>query len=58
MKVINSQKSDQTDDDISRDTLNDWQRKDTAKKKGEAKPRDADSKDSGKQADGRIHRRG
>jgi hypothetical protein len=58
MKVSNSQKSDQTDDDISRDTLNDWQRKDAAKKKGEGKPRDADAKDSGKQADGKIHRRG
>jgi hypothetical protein len=58
MKVSNSQKSDQTDDDISRDTLNDWQRKHTAKKTGEAKPRDADPKDAGKQAESKIHRRG
>jgi hypothetical protein len=48
MKVINSQKSDKTDDGISRETLNDWQRKDAAKKADEAKRRDSDSKDARK----------
>ncbi len=48
MKVNDSQKSDKTDDGISRETLNDWQRKDAAKKMGEAKHRDADPEDGGK----------
>jgi len=48
MKVINSQKSDKADDGISRETLNDWQRKDAAKKADEAKRRDSDSKDARK----------
>ncbi|WP_187399320.1 hypothetical protein [Bradyrhizobium paxllaeri] len=58
MKVSNSQKSDQAEDGISRETLNDWQRKDAAKNAGEAKRRDADLKDRGKQAGGKIHRQG
>ena len=52
MKVSNGQKSDKTDDGVSRDTLNDWQRKDAAKNAHEAKHRDADPKDTGKQAEG------
>ena len=48
MKVSNSQKSDKADDGISRETLNDWQRKDTAKKADESKHRDADPKDARK----------
>ena len=48
MKVINSQKSNKADDGISRETLNDWQRKDAAKKADEAKRRDSDSKDARK----------
>lgn len=48
MKVNNSQKSDKADDGISRETLNDWQRKDAAKKADEAKRRDSDSKDARK----------
>jgi len=48
MKVSNSQKSDKADDGISRETLNDWQRKDAAKKADEAKRRDSDSKDARK----------
>jgi len=48
MKVSNSQKSDKADDGISRETLNDWQRKDAAKKADEAKRRDADPKDERK----------
>jgi hypothetical protein len=42
MKVSNSQKSGKTDDGISRETLNNWQRKDAARKSGEAKHRDQD----------------
>jgi hypothetical protein len=52
MKVSNSQKSDKTDDGVSRDTLNDWQRKDAAKNTGEAKHPEAGPKDAGKQAEG------
>ena len=52
MKVSNSQKSDKTDDGVSRDTLNDWQRKDAARKSGEVKHPEADPKDAGKQAEG------
>jgi len=48
MKVSNSQKSDKADDGISRETLNDWQRKDAAKKADESKHRDADPKDARK----------
>ena len=48
MKVNNSQKSDKADDGISRETLNDWQRKDAARKADEAKHRDADPKDARK----------
>lgn len=51
MKVSNSQKSSKTDDGISRETLNNWQRKDAARQSGEAKHREADSKDTGKQAE-------
>jgi hypothetical protein len=52
MKVSNNQKSEKTDDGVSRHTLNDWQRKDAAKNAREAKHRDADPKDAGKQAEG------
>jgi hypothetical protein len=48
MKVNNSQKSDKADDGLPRETLNDWQRKDAAKKADEAKHRDADPKDARK----------
>ena len=58
MKVSNSQKSDKTDDGVSRDTLNDGQRKDAARKSGEAKHPEADPKDAGKQQRARIHHRG
>jgi hypothetical protein len=57
MKVSNSQESRQTDDGISRATLNEWQRKDAAKTPGAAMHRDADPKDAGKHAEGKIHRR-
>jgi hypothetical protein len=57
MKVSNSQESHQTDDGVSRGTLNEWQRKDAAKTLGEATHRDADPKDAGKHAEGKIHRR-
>jgi hypothetical protein len=50
MKVSNNQKSDKTDDGVSRDTLNDWQRKDAATR--ETKHPEADPKDAGKQAEG------
>jgi hypothetical protein len=46
MKVNNCQKSDEADNGISRETLNDWQRKDAAKKADEAKRRDSDSKEA------------
>lgn len=52
MKVSNTQKSDKTDDGVSRDTLNDWQRKDAAKSTGKAKHPEAGPKDAGKQAEG------
>jgi hypothetical protein len=46
--VSNSQKSDKADDGVSRDTLNDWQRKDAARKSGEAKQHpEANPKDAG-----------
>jgi hypothetical protein len=51
MKVSDSQKSDKTDDSVSRDTLNDWQRKDAAKNTAEAKHPEA-AKDADKQAEG------
>ena len=44
--------SDKTEDGVSRDTLNDWQRKDAAKNTGEAKHPEAGPKDAGKQAEG------
>jgi hypothetical protein len=52
MKVSNNQKSDKTDDGVSRDTLNDWQRKDAAKNASEMRHRESDSKDAGKQGEG------
>jgi hypothetical protein len=52
MKVSNSQKSDKTENGVSRDTLNDWQRKDAAKNADDAKHRNADPKEAGKQAEG------
>jgi len=51
MKVSNNQKSGEGDNSVSRDTLNDWQRKDTAKNAEEAKHREANPKDAGKQTE-------
>jgi len=45
-----NQKSDKTGNGISRDTLNDWQRKDAAKTADEAEHREDASKDTAKQA--------
>jgi hypothetical protein len=47
MKVSNKQKSGKEDNSVSRETLNDWQRKDAAK----AKHHEADPKEAGKQAE-------
>jgi hypothetical protein len=52
MRVSNSQKSDKATDGVSRDTLNDWQRKDAARKAGEARHSEAKPKDAGKDAEG------
>jgi hypothetical protein len=53
MKVSNSQKSDKADDGVSQDTLNDWQRKDAARKSGEAKQHpEANPKDAGNRLEG------
>ena len=47
MKVSNKQKFDKAEDGVSRDTLNDWQRKDAARNASETKHREADPKDAG-----------
>ena len=51
MRVSNNQTSGEGDNSVSRDTLNDWQRKDTAKNAEEAKHREANPKDAGKQTE-------
>jgi len=51
MKVSNNQKSGEGDNSVSRDTLNDWQRRDTAKNAEGAKHHEANPKDAGKQAE-------
>jgi hypothetical protein len=50
MKVSNNEKSNKSDNSVSRDTLDDWQRKDAAKNAAEAKHREAEPKDAVKQA--------
>jgi len=53
MKVSNSQKPSDAQDGVSRDTLNDWQRKDSANRRQQETPHKAgDPKDAGKQAEG------
>jgi hypothetical protein len=52
MKVSNKEKSNKKDDGVSRDTLNDWQRKDAANNARDTQHREADPKDAGKQAGG------
>ena len=51
MKVSNNQKSGKEDNSVSRETLNDWQRKDAAKNAAKAKPHEADPKEAGKRAE-------
>jgi hypothetical protein len=51
MKVSNSQTSDTEKYGVSRDTLNDWQRKDAAKNSKKINT-DADQKEANKQAEG------
>jgi hypothetical protein len=51
MKVSNNQKSGEGDTNVSRDTLNDWQRKDAAKNAEKAEHQEANPKDAGKQAE-------
>lgn len=52
MKVSNSQKSDKAADGVSRDSLNDWQRKEAGGNKDEADHRRPKPNDVGKQAEG------
>jgi len=53
VKVSNSQKPSDTQDGVSRDTLNDWQHEDSANRSKEDTPRKSDDpKDAGKQAEG------
>ena len=52
MKVSDKQHSDKTEEGVSRDTLNDWQRKDAEKNASETKHREGDPKKAGKQAEG------
>jgi hypothetical protein len=51
MKVSNNQKSGKEDNSVSRETLNDWQRKDAAKNAAKANHREADAKEARKQAE-------
>jgi hypothetical protein len=51
MKVSNKQKPSDADDGVSRETLNDWQRRD-AKKQSEATHQKGSENEAGKQADG------
>jgi hypothetical protein len=50
---VNNQKSGKEDNSVSRDTLNDWQRKDAAKNAAKAKQREAGPKEAGKQVESR-----
>jgi hypothetical protein len=50
MRVSNDQKSGKGDNSVSRDTLNDWQRKDAAKNAAKTH-READPKEARKQAE-------
>ena len=53
MKVSNNQKPSEADDGISRETLNDWQRKDAKKQRTEEATRGKKSENEvGKQAEG------
>ena len=53
MKVSNNQKPSEADDGISRETLNDWQRKDAKKQRPEEATRGKKSENEvGKQAEG------
>jgi hypothetical protein len=52
MKVSNNPKSEKPSDGVSRETLNDWQRKDAARRSGQAQPHEADPKDADKKAEG------
>jgi hypothetical protein len=51
MRVSNDQKSGKGDNSVSRDTLNDWQRKDAAKNAAKTNHREADAKEARKQAE-------
>ena len=51
MKVSNNQKSGKEDNSVSRETLNDWQRKDAAKNAAKTNHREADAKEPRKQAE-------
>jgi hypothetical protein len=53
MKVSNNQKPSEADDGVSRETLNDWQRKDAKKQRPEEATRGKKSENEvGKQAEG------
>jgi hypothetical protein len=45
MKVSNHQKRKKSDDGISRETLNDWQRKDAVKQKQQVRDGEKDEKE-------------
>jgi hypothetical protein len=51
MKVSKDQKSGKGDNSVSRDTLNDWQRKDAAKNAAKTNHREVDAKGARKQAE-------
>jgi hypothetical protein len=51
MRVSNNQKSGKEDNSVSRETLNDWQRKDAAKNAAKANHREAGAKEPRKQAE-------
>ena len=58
MKVSNNPKSEKPSDGVSRETLNDWQRKDASRRSGQAQPHEADPKDADKKGQKvRMHRR-
>ena len=52
MKVSNHQKTKDADDGLSRETLNDWQRKDAAQKKQQQARGEKEQKNVGKLAEG------
>jgi hypothetical protein len=51
MRVSNDQKSGKGDNSVSRDTLNDWQRKDAAKNAAKTNHCEADAKEARKRAE-------